>query len=162
MGAASPPSGSRKGASKIQDAPPKGGCRLSLHMGKIFFKSFIFMVSCFLFFEFPPQSPGREAPGERREGVGRRSRRGKRGRIDLLSRAEISVLVCKIRRQHVHDQPDQHILVLGVRLRNKQGQSRQSDIVDDRASILPHQTAIPVRKVEKEHGGTAFVASENG
>ena len=64
--------------------------------------------------------------------------------------------------QHVHYQPDQNILVLGVRFRNKQGQGGESHIVYDRGSILPHQTAIPVQNVQKEKGRASIVSVRKG
>lgn len=78
--------------------------------------------------------------------------------VNLSTRAETSVWICKICCQHIHDQADQHILVFGVRFRHKEGQRGEAHIIDNQCSILSHQTAIPVQKVQKEQRRTAFVA----
>jgi len=61
-------------------------------------------------------------------------------------------------RQHIHDQTNHGLLVGRVRLSNQQRKRRQSNIIDNRRSLWIQQAAITIEKINKQKGGTAFIA----
>ena len=60
--------------------------------------------------------------------------------------------------QHIHNQPDDDLLVLGIRGGHQQSQRRQGVVVDPRFSVIAVEDAVFVQEKHEEIGADAFVS----
>ena len=66
-------------------------------------------------------------------------------------------LIALPNRQHVHDQTDEYVLVLGIGFGDQQRQCGKADVVNDRLAI-PEQPAVAVQEIHKQERTVALVA----
>jgi hypothetical protein len=62
------------------------------------------------------------------------------------------------RGKHVHHQPDHGVLLRRVGLGHQQGEYGETDVVDDRYTIVVEQASVTVEEVDKEEGTATLVA----
>ena len=62
----------------------------------------------------------------------------------------------------MHDQADQDVLVLWIRLRNQQRQRSESDVVDDRVAGGVHKAMVAVEKIDEQQRRASLVSIGEG